>query len=393
MRAPDGWRAEPAELRFDRLAPHERRDVAVTVAVPEGTPGGDYTLDLAAEVGRHIYTSEATVSVIGPTTTVDLSGVFDNDGISTEANPQDGDFDGSGYTYPAEQLPPAGEVRFGQVPYLFGSGADGALNNLVTDGRALALPARRYRRVHVLTSASYGPAQATATVAYADGTTQQLPLSVPDWASGGDDGVIRSGWRHGPNGRDGLAVSILYVPADAPDGRYDVTVSVSTDDWTLRIPVRLAVERPNLALGKPATQSSVDYGGLPARAVDGTTSGAWSGGSVTHTRVEDQPWWQVDLGDRHSIGQIAIWNRTDSCCAGRLSDYHVLVSDDPFASGSLEEVLAQPGVWAHHEPRQAGSPTTIDVGRSGRYVRVQLAGTNALSLAEVQVLAGPDPPS
>jgi alpha-L-fucosidase 2 len=127
---------------------------------------------------------------------------------------------------------------------------------------------------------------------------------------------------------------------------------------------------------------------VPGRAVDGVTNGAWSGGSVTHTAAERQPWWQVDLGDRHEISQIAIWNRTDSCCAARLTDFHVLVSDEPFASGSLEEVLAQPGVWSFHVPGRGGAPTTIDVGRTGRYVRVQLTGTNPLSLAEVQVFGG-----
>jgi hypothetical protein len=33
----------------------------------------------------------------------------------------------------------------------------------------------------------------------------------------------------------------------------------------------------------------------------------------------------------------------------------------------------------------AGSPTAVTIGRTGRYVRVQLSGTNYLSLAEVQV--------
>jgi len=37
----------------------------------------------------------------------------------------------------------------------------------------------------------------------------------------------------------------------------------------------------------------------------------------------------------------------------------------------------------------AGSPTSIAVNRTGRYVRVQLAGTNYLHMAEVQVLAPP----
>jgi hypothetical protein len=128
--------------------------------------------------------------------------------------------------------------------------------------------------------------------------------------------------------------------------------------------------------------------GHPERAVDGNTNGAWSGGSVTHTAFDDQPWWQVDLEDSHRIEEIAIWGRTDGCCVDRLSDYYVLVSDEPFGSGSLDEVLAQPGVWASHQAAAPRPVTTVDVGRTGRYVRVQLAGNNALSLAEVQVFPG-----
>ncbi|MEQ4209825.1 alginate lyase family protein [Actinopolymorpha sp. B9G3] len=188
----------------------------------------------------------------------------------------------------------------------------------------------------------------------------------------------------------------VTAPSDAPDGRLTMPVHASyraadpnhgretheRDRLAL-----LVVTKPNLATAKPATQSSIGFGGVPERAVDADTNGNWSGGSVTHTTFEDQPWWQVDLGAVHEIGEIAIWNRTD-CCSERLSDYHVLVSDEPFTSGSLTDVLNQPAVWSSHQTTQAGSPTRlVDLNRTGRYVRVQLTGNNALSLAEVQVFA------
>jgi len=140
----------------------------------------------------------------------------------------------------------------------------------------------------------------------------------------------------------------------------------------------------NYALWKTASQSSVDYDGVPERAVDGDTNGDWHAGSVTHTRGEPESWWQVDLGAVAEIDEIAVWNRGD-CCAERLTDYYVLVSDLPFTSASLDEALAQPGVWSQHFAETAGRPTRVDVGRTGRYVRVQLAGNEPLALAEVQV--------
>ncbi|WP_194767235.1 polysaccharide lyase family 7 protein [Tamlana sp. I1] len=133
----------------------------------------------------------------------------------------------------------------------------------------------------------------------------------------------------------------------------------------------------NLALGKTAEQSSVSHGGDPARAVDGNTSGVWANGSVTHTQSSSQPWWQVRLGQDYQIGSIKIWNRTDSCCKTRLSNFDVFVYKE---NGDLA-----------YKTTVADSPNpsvTINTGGvTGSRVRIKLKGTNALSLAEVQVFS------
>ncbi|HEX2267900.1 MAG TPA: galactose oxidase-like domain-containing protein, partial [Pyrinomonadaceae bacterium] len=142
----------------------------------------------------------------------------------------------------------------------------------------------------------------------------------------------------------------------------------------------------NLALGRPATQSTTLFTTAGA-AVDGNTDGNFANASTTHTEHTAQPWWQVDLGSVQNLGSITLWNRTD-CCGDRLSNFYVLVSDVPFTSTNLMTTLGQPGVSNYHTPGQAGVSHTINVGRTGRYVRVQLAGTNFLSLAEVQIFGG-----
>jgi hypothetical protein len=69
----------------------------------------------------------------------------------------------------------------------------------------------------------------------------------------------------------------------------------------------------NLALGKPATQSSTAYEAPAALAVDGNTDGQFAEAkSTTHTDTEDNPWWELDLGQPQPIDKVAIWNRTDS---------------------------------------------------------------------------------
>ncbi|MEM7126668.1 MAG: putative Ig domain-containing protein [Chloroflexota bacterium] len=148
----------------------------------------------------------------------------------------------------------------------------------------------------------------------------------------------------------------------------------------------------NLARGKITTQSSTGFGGVPSRAIDGDNDGVYNNGSITHTQNEANAWWEVDLGRQHNLTTISLWNRTD-CCSNRLSNFHVFVSDDPFDSTSLSATQSQDGVTEHHYPGEAGRTTEFTINRAGRYVRVQLGGTNFLQLAEVEIFGTLDVPS
>ena len=147
----------------------------------------------------------------------------------------------------------------------------------------------------------------------------------------------------------------------------------------------------NVALGRAASQSSTLSGYATtgaAGAVDGNTDGNFFNGSVTHTNLETNPWWQVDLGASTAVGSIVVWNRTDACCVSRLSDYWVFVSDTPFSPTDTPATLqTRNGTFSSHQTAAPNPSATIAAGAQGRYVRVQLSGTNNLSLAEVQVFA------
>ena len=148
------------------------------------------------------------------------------------------------------------------------------------------------------------------------------------------------------------------------------------------------VSRVNLALGKPATQISTLDSDFPSRAVDGNTNGDWSGSSVTHTATVNQPWWEVDLGAALPIEDIQLWNRTDGGWGYRLSNYWIFVSNDHITANDVATARTTPGVYAYHWPFQSPATSIARIGRSGRYVRIQLNGTaEPLSLAEVQVWA------
>ncbi len=146
-----------------------------------------------------------------------------------------------------------------------------------------------------------------------------------------------------------------------------------------------AAHQLNIAVGKSASQSSTDAGGLPERAIDGNNNGRFDEHSVSHTQSELNAWWQVDLGAIYNLSSIRLWNRTD-CCSNRLKDFHVLVSDTSFASQDLPATLGQPGVSDFHFPGFAREQTEIHVNRSGRFVRIQWSGQDYLHLAEVEIL-------
>jgi hypothetical protein len=145
----------------------------------------------------------------------------------------------------------------------------------------------------------------------------------------------------------------------------------------------------HLAVGKPAKQSSIypDRTTGAMRAVDGSTDGNFLHGSVTATTLEANAWWEVDLGRSTPMGSVVIWNRTD-CCMERLNDFWVFVSDSPFRANEIPAALAsRAGTWGNHQTAAPAPSVRIPTpGVRGRYVRVQLSGTNYLSLAEVQVL-------
>ncbi|NMO22241.1 Vps62-related protein [Pyxidicoccus fallax] len=165
----------------------------------------------------------------------------------------------------------------------------------------------------------------------------------------------------------GAALLGACSPEDLPDTEQLDEVSIGSAREALNPP-------PNIALGKPTTQSS-NYpggGGAASLAVDGSINGSFGAGSVTHTNQQAQPWWQVDLQGSYPLSTVVLHNRTD-CCSDRLQNFRVRVSED----GTNWHDYSFAGV--------APTQSTFTINRSARYVRVQLNGTNALSLAEVQV--------
>ncbi|MGI8601600.1 MAG: DUF1553 domain-containing protein [Verrucomicrobiales bacterium] len=113
----------------------------------------------------------------------------------------------------------------------------------------------------------------------------------------------------------------------APLGRF-VRLELPGDGRQLHIAeVQVFSAGKNIAPQGQGRQSSIDYGGTPERANDGNTDGDFAANSTIHTRMENNPWWEVDLGAEHRISQLTLWNRTDHELQNRLDGYVVKILD------------------------------------------------------------------
>ncbi len=184
---------------------------------------------------------------------------------------------------------------------------------------------------------------------------------------------------------DKTTLVFKVVFGNAGEDGFDYNAELSTS-FTIKD------QSPNLALNKPVTSSSVADpgwgGGLDNQvAVDGIRPQGWP--DITHTNdpVGVDSWIEIDLESVVTVRQINIWGRGD-CCQERVSDYHVFISETPFAGNSVAEIQAQDGVTDIHETNAPTDPTKLDgINKLGRYVRIQLSSTNDqyLSIAEVEV--------
>jgi hypothetical protein len=112
-------------------------------------------------------------------------------------------------------------------------------------------------------------------------------------------------------------------------------------------------------------------------ACDGVKDGKWG----FHTENQDNPWWQIDLGQTTPLERIAIYNRCDF--ADRASRLAVLISDD---AETFRQFYKHDGTafFGHTD----GKPLVVKFnGAKARYIRLQQPGKNYFHLDEVEIYA------
>jgi len=153
-------------------------------------------------------------------------------------------------------------------------------------------------------------------------------------------------------------------------GTYESTACTSTTN-------RVCTLLSNIAMNKPTLQSSTDFAATADRAADGNLQTNFDDGSCSHTFLESDPWWRVDLGAGSRVIAVRVYNRQD-CCSERLNDFFVYVGDS--ASLTPDSVPCAGPVSA---PQHFADVQCVG---SGRYLHIALKGSNRLlTLCEVQV--------
>lgn len=143
-----------------------------------------------------------------------------------------------------------------------------------------------------------------------------LPMRGPGRATGGNAVVTD------------FSVQIVPNETSPPRGRFVRVTLPGENTYLMLAEVEVFSGGANVGPRGKASASSSDFDGLPARANDGKTDGHFfNGKSVSHTRKEKNPWWEVDLGAAQAIERIAVWGRTDSD-PGVLKNFRVELLDE-----------------------------------------------------------------
>lgn len=72
----------------------------------------------------------------------------------------------------------------------------------------------------------------------------------------------------------------------------------------------------NVAAGKAPMQVSTESGGIPQKAIDGSTSAFFSAETCTLTKAERTPWWYVNLLEPYMV-QLVRLDFGKPCCGKR----------------------------------------------------------------------------
>jgi len=184
-----------------------------------------------------------------------------------------------------------------------------------------------------------------------------------------------------------LVITVLVLTCRlSPAGAIEIGDSMRgliEADW-----VRADIDFASAATDASKAAKVNAVGVTTAQDAAGGCDGVRNGGYGFHVASQEQdPWWQVDLGEPVRLDRIVIHNRTDGNCAPRTRNIRVLVAQ---ADGQFEQIYQHDGQVFYG----ADNALTVSLNNkniSARIVRLAIPGRCSFALDEVEVYATGDP--
>jgi hypothetical protein len=242
--APAGWQVSVKPV--SRPLVSRRLPVAttatVTVQAPATAAVGSYPVSVSVTApGANTVTRTASIAVAKPLTCatpgdacpVDLAAERTVDGTATVAAPAEGNFDGGGWSFDADLLPAAGPVTWGGITYQAPDPTGTTPNFVPAKGQSLLLPTGDHTAVDLVATAYNGPATASLSIGYTDGTSTDTTITVADWcgaATPGTTNVLAMPHRiKAGKGVDGPPVSLFALTLPIATGKQIRSITLPND--------------------------------------------------------------------------------------------------------------------------------------------------------------------
>jgi beta-glucosidase len=168
-----------------------------------------------------------------------LAAAYDNVGITDNADPAAGDFDGTGETFSAQALAAGtptpltagGQATFGGTTFTWPT-AVGTADDVIADGQTIDLSGSG-TDLGFLGAGGFGAASGTGTITYTDGSTQSYSLVMADWynnapVAGDDIATTTTSWNFSSATQTAHPVSIYFASVPLQAGKTVASVTLPT---------------------------------------------------------------------------------------------------------------------------------------------------------------------
>jgi len=225
-------------------APHPVSIYFASVPLQQGKQVSSVTLPVLRNAGgataMHIFamaTGTGTPTAGAPYSS--LVAAYDNVGITDNANPAPGNFDGTGDSYSAQNLAAGtptpltagGQATFGGTTFTWPT-AVGTPNDVIADGQTINLSGSG-TDLGFLGAGAFGAASGTGTITYTDGSTQPYSLVMADWynnapVAGDEIATTTTSWNFSSSTQVTHPVSIYFESVPLQAGKTVASVTLPT---------------------------------------------------------------------------------------------------------------------------------------------------------------------